>query len=503
MRRGAWRHFLFLGSALIGAVAGPGLAQTNDELNAGLQFSFAPPGARSLAMGGAFSGLADDATAAYANPAGLVWLSRPEISLEGRHRNYKTLYPDIGNASGEPQGIGLDVLDTLVFSESVATTQGLSFASYVYPWRRRWRFALYQHQLADFRATVLSQGPFIRRTTASGEARSRLPGIQGDLTLEVKNTGFSTAYQATENFWIGLGLSAYEFTLDAISHRYETVLPRGGNSQAFFFHVAPIPKNERDRHVQSGDDSAVAGHFGLLLKDANNRFSLGLVYHQSPRFAFSYSYAWGEKSIANAAGDPNNDGIIDASPNLDYVDPGIVRALSGRSTFAVPDVLSLGFAWKPEVAWTLSAEVTHVRYSRLEPKSNILFSGLENPNSCGDFDLQGTPQDVPCRSSASRLERFVIDDANELHLGVEYVFRGRTPLALRLGAWFDPDHQLRFAGTGPPPEDRFEAPFGPGSDEIHTTGGLGIVLGGKFQIDVGFDFSARADLASLSSVYRF
>ena len=34
---------------LLSTVAG---AQTNDEINAGLQFSFAPPGARSLALGG-------------------------------------------------------------------------------------------------------------------------------------------------------------------------------------------------------------------------------------------------------------------------------------------------------------------------------------------------------------------------------------------------------------------------------------------------------------------
>ena len=36
------------------------------------QFSFSNPGARSLGLGGAFVALAADATAAFANPAGLV-----------------------------------------------------------------------------------------------------------------------------------------------------------------------------------------------------------------------------------------------------------------------------------------------------------------------------------------------------------------------------------------------------------------------------------------------
>ncbi|MFN2441641.1 MAG: hypothetical protein ABR517_03050, partial [Thermoanaerobaculia bacterium] len=54
-------------------VALPLAAQNTDlEALAGLTFNFRNPGARSLAMGGAFLGLADDATAAEANPAGLT-----------------------------------------------------------------------------------------------------------------------------------------------------------------------------------------------------------------------------------------------------------------------------------------------------------------------------------------------------------------------------------------------------------------------------------------------
>ncbi len=82
--RSGWLFLLLLG------IAGPSRGQTNEELGAGLQFSFAPPGARSLAMGGAFAGLADDATAAFANPAGLMWRTRSEVSVEGRHRTYAT-----------------------------------------------------------------------------------------------------------------------------------------------------------------------------------------------------------------------------------------------------------------------------------------------------------------------------------------------------------------------------------------------------------------------------
>ena len=47
------------------------------------------PGARSIAMGFAFTGVADDVTTIKINPAGLVILTRPEVSA-----NAEVLYPD-------------------------------------------------------------------------------------------------------------------------------------------------------------------------------------------------------------------------------------------------------------------------------------------------------------------------------------------------------------------------------------------------------------------------
>ena len=69
--------------ALVLLLAFPLAAQNVDiEALSGLQFNFGNPGARSLGMGGAFLGLADDASAAEANPAGLTILRKPEFSIE-------------------------------------------------------------------------------------------------------------------------------------------------------------------------------------------------------------------------------------------------------------------------------------------------------------------------------------------------------------------------------------------------------------------------------------
>src|SRR5947199_8320409 len=71
----------------IGAAFSLQLAAQNTDIESlsGLQFNFGNPGARSLGMGGAFIGLADDASAAEANPAGLTILRKPEFSIEARN----------------------------------------------------------------------------------------------------------------------------------------------------------------------------------------------------------------------------------------------------------------------------------------------------------------------------------------------------------------------------------------------------------------------------------
>ena len=89
---------LAIGVALLGA-ASTASAITDTETNASIPFNLANPGARSMGMGGAFVGLADDATAAYTNPAGLTQLVTPEVSIELRHTDYSLPYLNGGSAS--------------------------------------------------------------------------------------------------------------------------------------------------------------------------------------------------------------------------------------------------------------------------------------------------------------------------------------------------------------------------------------------------------------------
>jgi hypothetical protein len=92
-----------------------------------------------------------------------------------------------------------------------------------------------------------------------------------------------------------------------------------------------------------------------------------------------------------------------------------------------------------------------------------------------------------------------INDANELHLGVEYVFLETSPLiAIRGGIWRDPDHRFRYLGDDP----FSQALYRQGEDILHVTAGVGIAFS-RFQIDIGADFSDLANVFALSAIYSF
>lgn len=434
--------------------AGSAGAQTNDEVFAGLQFSLIPPGARSLALGGAFIGRADDATAAYSNPAGLLWLREPEASIEARSATYSTEYVDGGRYFGRATGIGIDTLEEPRFTEFESDTTGLSFLSYAHPSKSgRWAISGYRHETANFEVSIRSQGPL-----AGPGARSRQEdSILADLDLLVENYGISGAYQATPNLWLGLGLSYYRIDVEAQTQRFE--------EESLFEAARYTPSLMFIDKTMDGDDDDWGVIAGLLWSSKNRRWSAGAVYREAPEFEVDTRFSFGPLAFAR-----------------NRADPAQAAALSGPASFHLPDVLGAGFSVRPTAAISISFDYVRVEYSNLEPEKNVL------------------PRVVP---PGDPIESFAIDDADELHLGFEYVFLSlKSPLALRAGVWSDPDHQMRFETERP--VEILAIRYREGDDVLHWTGGLGAVFKeGRFQLDLAFDTSDRADIFSLSAVATF
>ncbi|HNX49271.1 MAG TPA: outer membrane protein transport protein [Thermoanaerobaculaceae bacterium] len=230
---------------VVALLAGSGAASAEEPASA-FEFTFSSPGARSMGFAGAFVPVADDATAAFANPAGLVQLVRPEVSLELRLR---------GVLESDEEG-----------NSTLGAVSGVSFFSAVVP-VGRWSFALYGHQLAslDFKSTDTAGSAAAGVREASGERLKE---------LSVGRLGLAAAFRLRDNLTLGLGISHFESTVE--------LAPLGDASAG-------------TRHVTSTDWGLNAG----VLWNPSERVRLGGFYRQGPSLDNSAA-----PSATSASGNP-------------------------------------------------------------------------------------------------------------------------------------------------------------------------------------------------------
>ena len=456
-------------------------AQTNLETNSGIRFNFSPPGAPNLALGGAFIGLADDATAAYTNPAGLIKLSRPEVTTEVRRWEYTHLFTDRGLVDNQEnrdelaveggleraEALGLEGVG-LIDGETRDTVPALSFFSYVYP-RERWTLALFRHELVNFEAHFSTFGFYQRFSVlgsvtgipgTAGVTDGRLASLRNEMRLRISNYGLAGAYRLGAGFSLGLALSYYDFGLDTRADRY---LPPFEEAPSF------SDASRVNSQVQKGEDDAWSGTAGLRWESPRGRVSLGAVFRRGPTFRFE-----------TLNRDEQDDGF-------DF-DP-IRRA--GR--FRVPDVWGIGLGWRPIDALRVAVDYDHIEYSALSRDLVDVF-GLDTLFPRPDLGLPAVDPE---------LDKFSIADADELHVGIEYFFLdnrslARTPFSILVGAWHDPDHSLVFEGRN----EGFAAIFRPRPDQTHFSIGVGFSAS-NLQAYVAYDYSKRTRVLSLSVVRRF
>jgi long-subunit fatty acid transport protein len=438
--------------------AGPSTAQNNDELNAGIEFNFSNPGARSLAMAGAFTALGDDATAAYANPAGLMILARPEVAGELRHFTFSVPYVDRGHPIGTPTGLGLDTIGGLESRAPETSASGLSFLSFTYP-ADRWAFAIYRHQLAKFRTEVNSTAIF---TTGESGFINRLFPTQGELSIDIVNYGVSGAYKLFDNLLVGAGLSYYLGSVDGVQRRYGHGIPgnRGTGPGEDFGEPVYTEDNLVNYTLQKGNDSDLAFNVGLIYKPTS-KWVVGWVFRRGPSID------------------------VQAARYFVGADRSATLFKATTNPFRVPDVFGAGVAYRPSAGLVVALDVDHVRYSQLvQDIGDLLTRNVNDPVFLN----------------------YTVDDAIEVRLGGEYLVRTTVPFAIRLGAWHDPDHRIRYQAAPITAGDAqlfSSIAFQKGEDQIHVTGGAGIVFTNVGQIDLGVDVAGDGTTVSLSFVTRF
>ncbi len=414
-----------------------------------LVLSFSDPGARSMGFGGAFVALADDATAAFSNPAGLVQLTRPEVSIEGRRWSYSTPYTQRGRLEGQPSGSGADTVSGLLTARSETDVSGLAFLSVAYP-RERWSAAFFRHRLANLSFAGETRGLF-----GGGTSNRQVRFFDQRMTAELDfvSYGVSVAYRLRDRLAIGLGAVYHELALDSSAAVF---VPDEDPVLGFLAPTSYLPEQLLITQTfgGGGTDWTLSGGFLWRLSES---WRIGGVFRQGPQLDL------GVEARAGRAVDLG-------------VPPGEVLARFDALPVELPWILGLGFAYRaPGGGLTVSFQWDHIEYTRVVDSITAAAARFgDDPEAA-------------------------VDDANELHLGGEYVFvRSNPVVALRLGAWRDPDHRVRTTS-----DDLFQrALLPPGEDLIHYTLGLGVAFE-RLQIDVGVDLSDEVDTASLSAVYSF
>ncbi len=428
-------------SVVLLSLSGSAFAITDTETNASIPFNLAAPGARSMGMGGAFLGLADDATAAYTNPAGLTQLVTPEISIEGRHTDYSIPYINGGTASLSPfNGSGLDSND------ANSSINNLSFISFVLP-HDRWSFAVYRDELVRFNTDFATSGDTGAVVGPAGNQFATLP-VDAHSDLRIVNYGVSAAYKVADNISLGLGLSYYDFKVDTLITRFE--FPN--NTQNI---PAGTPVNQQ---VQNGSDNDVGVNLGARFV-LSEHFSAGLVYRKGPTFDYKAS-------------------------NTVIIDPVTVVTALNNVKFKVPDEYGAGLSWHPNDALVVNFDADYVEYSQLTRGIQSLFgndpaqvSRLSIPNGTeyhlgGEYTFTQMSHPFSVRAGVWHDPRHSIEykgdpgdsDVNAIALAT------------------------LFSGTK--------------GSQTHGSLGAGFAFS-KFQIDAAADFSDLTTMYSISAVYHF
>ena len=203
----------------------------------GLDFRFNNPGARANAMGGAFVGLADDATAAYANPAGLTILTEPEISAEFKYGAYTNRVPQESSTE--------DFTDT---------NQSVSFLSLAYPTDKA-TISVYRHHLVNIKSDFELQDDADNRNEVS-------------LDLDVVTLGLGLGFKVTNTFSLGVSIGFAQ-----LDYKSEVDIFDIGSSE-------PQPK---ETEVVNDSDNSEQYTVSLLWNPIS-ALSIGATYRYGPEF---------------------------------------------------------------------------------------------------------------------------------------------------------------------------------------------------------------------------
>lgn len=251
-------------ACLLVLVAMPGFSANLDltPLHKQIQFNFGNPGARSLGMGGAFLGRADDASAAEANPAGLTIIAKPEFTIEIGQTELTSSVPT--GTSGNTE-VSNDVGPNATFVSVVAPVRNFVLSGY---YHRPLDF----EQSGNFPGTFDNLGFGYRGGPSSIHYQMETLGVAGAWKLASLSVGAALRYQRFDPVSSAVLLNPNGSTFGSVE--------------------------------SSGKDSDLGYSLGLRWSSESDAIGIGAVYKSSSSFAFEESF-----TPTGGAREPNETGL--------------------------------------------------------------------------------------------------------------------------------------------------------------------------------------------------
>ena len=400
-------------------------------------------GARAAGMANAFVAIADDATAASWNPAGLVQLELPEFSIVGAYNSVTDRF----SANYHPEFDSRHIEDDLE----------LNFLSFVYPlprplWGRNVSLSLNYQRKFDFRnsfdvdvntAAVLSSGTIINRFF---DMQFALDGGIGAISPAI-------AIELTKTVSIGAALNLWRSSPLAENDWSQTTHFR---TTAFLgSRLTNVVQTKREKFDDFEGENITLG----LLWNVTDRWNLAMRYDS----AFTGTVDYESKTTGVR---------FNLNPANFFIPTAQTR--SEQQEFRFPDSLSIGAAYRRNDRLTVAMDITRTDWNDFYVKDGVgrKFSLVDGSR----IDILG--------------RRTHLKPTYSVRLGSEYVMIPKNPddrldrlWSIRGGLFYEEEpatnkssHSLTKPGNGKP--DRF---YG-------FTAGLGLLVKQRVNIDFAYQF---------------
>lgn len=424
------------------------------------QLRFAPLNlaARSAGMGGAFIGVANDATAAALNPAGAAFLTRPEISLNqawGREeRNF--------SYSQNPDAAESRMHFNSALVSFVYPFKGLTLAFYrQLAFRAGFEYEREQYLARDY------AGPLALHEQLG--ASGNFPGMRSEFALEVWQDALVVAKTFSRRVRLGLAFRATQLRFNLHEQHYfapelwpATQLKagaRGANQPNGLYRIYHI------RH----EEFRPSFNLGALV-ELSSALTLGLSYNYLPTYRLSQTLTLPQY-------------VLPARPTTGAQN---FEADEAHTTFEfdLPDNFGLGLSWKPEAKTLLALDAVWYR----------------GRNLLRDIADKNLPQDdVPDAAGEYRDGDGRADWASKniwaWHVGIEHLFFStQIKMPLRFGFY----HAAEFGIHALAQDETLQREYPPLQARGHFTGGLGLIVRSvRFEISLDLSENNQEGIGSV------